>query len=55
MRTHAKRKKEKSRKVGSMAHLLLRNEPEALVEVGQSHEVAVDEVDHRLDDAVPLV
>lgn len=54
---HVPKKKKKSHTETSqdMAHLLLRNEPEALVEVGQSHEVAVDEVYDRLDDAVPLV
>lgn len=38
-----------------VTHLLLRNEPEALVKVGQSHEIAVDEVDDRLNDAVTLL
>lgn len=38
-----------------MTHLLLRNEPEAFVKVSQSHEVTVDEVDDRLNDAVSLL
>lgn len=35
-------------------YLLLGNEPQALVKVGQRDEVAVDQVNHGLDDAVPL-
>ena len=38
-----------------VTHLLLGNEAEALVKVGQSHEITVDEVDHRLNDAVTLI
>lgn len=38
-----------------VTHLVLRDEPEALVKVGQGHEVTVDEVDDRLNDAVPLL
>lgn len=36
------------------AYLLLRDEAEALVQVGQGHEIAVDQVNHGLYDAVPL-
>ena len=36
------------------SHLLLRDEAQALVKIGQRHEVAVDQVDDRLDNAVSL-
>lgn len=39
---------------GTVQYLILRDEPQALVKVGQRHEVAVNQVNHRLDDPVPL-
>lgn len=40
--------------ITTLTDLILRDEAEALVQFSQCHEIAVDQVYHRLDDAVPL-